>query len=214
MSDADGFGPEDLLSAVPVPRETAARLEKHRALLAAWAPKINLIGPQELSQYWRRHALDSLQLLLHAPGAMRWIDLGSGAGFPGLVLACGLIDQPGAEVVLIEPNPKRVAFLREAIRATGAPARVLAIKGEEFAPDERELPIITARALAPLERIIHNHAAIFARGALGLFLKGSDAEQEIAQAKRHWDFTASLEPSLSDPRGRIVRLEGVAPCPN
>ena len=214
MNDADGFGPEDLLRAVPVPRETLVRLEKHRALLAAWAPKINLIGPHEIGQYWRRHALDSLQLLLHARGAGRWIDLGSGAGFPGLVLACGLIDRPGAEVVLIEPNPKRAAFLREAQRATGAPARVLAIKGENHAPDEREMPIITARALAPLERIIHNHAAMFARGATGLFLKGAEAEQEIAQARHRWDFTASLEPSLSDPRGRIVRLEGVAPCPN
>lgn len=213
MNDSDGFGPEDVLAAIPVPRETVVRLEKHRALLAAWAVRINLIGPQEIGQYWRRHALDSLQLLRHAPGAAHWIDLGSGAGFPGLVLACGLIFCPGAEVTLIEPNPKRVAFLREALRATGAPARVLAIKGENYAPDTREMPVITARALAPLERIIHSQSAMFARGAVGLFLKGADAEQEIARARQSWDFTVSLEPSLSDPRGRIVRLEGVAPCP-
>lgn len=214
MIDLDGFGPEDLLSTVPVPRETVARLAAHRALLAVWAGKINLIGPQELAHYWRRHALDSLQLLQHAPGASRWIDLGSGAGFPGLVLACGLAQRPDANVLLVEPNPKRAAFLREAIRATAAPARVVALRAEEIVLEEGEAPIITARALAPLPRIIHSACAMFARGAIGLFLKGADAEAEIAQARRDWGFTASLAPSLSDPRGRIVRLEGVAPCPN
>ncbi len=213
MNDADGFGPENLLKAVPVPRETVVRLAAHRALLESWAPRINLIGPQELAHYWRRHALDSLQLLLHAPDALHWVDLGSGAGFPGLVLACGLFGRADAEVRLIEPNAKRAAFLREAIRATGAPARVLAVRAETIALDGRQTPIITARALAPLPRIIHSAAAMFARGAVGLFLKGADVEIEIALARRSWEFTASLAPSLSDPRGRIVRLEGVAPCP-
>lgn len=213
MIDADGYGPEQLLRDVPVPRGTAARLEKHRELLAIWAARINLIGPQELSHYWHRHALDSLQLLAHAPHAARWIDLGSGAGFPGLVLACGLAEQDGAQVWLVEPSTKRAAFLREAIRATAAPARVLAIRAEDVCLDEHDPPIITARALAPLDRIIHSASAMFARGAVGLFLKGADAEQEIAHARRNWIFTASLSPSLSDPRGRIVRLEGVAPCP-
>ena len=144
--------PDVLTRALPVPRETVERLEAHRRLLAQWAPRINLIGPNELAHYWRRHALDCAQLILHAPGARRWIDLGSGAGFPGLVVACCLADQPGVEVALVEPNPKRVAFLREAIRATGAPARVVPAKAEEL-PAAVEADVLTARALAPLERI-------------------------------------------------------------
>lgn len=213
MIDADGYGPEQLLRDVPVPRGTVARLEKHRELLAAWAPRINLIGPQELGHYWRRHALDCLQLLAHAPEAPRWIDLGSGAGFPGLVLACALAERESADVLLIEPNTKRAAFLREALRATAAPARVLPIRAEQLQLNAQEVPIITARALAPLDRIIHSAREMFARGAIGLFLKGAEAEQEIAHARCSWSFEASLSPSLSDPRGRIVRLEGVAPCP-
>lgn len=206
--------PASLHPSLPVSRETLVRLEAHRALLAQWAPRINLVGPGQLEEYWTRHALDSAQLLLHAPEARRWVDLGSGAGFPGLVLACCLADRPGAEVLLIEPNQKRAAFLREAIRATGAPAKVLACKAEEAVERVRDCEIVTARALASLARITELAHPILSRGAVGLFLKGADAEAEIAEARRLWSFRASLASSLSDPRGRIVRLEGVARVPN
>jgi len=202
--------PATLHPALLVPRETLERLEAHRALLAQWAPRINLVGPGQIEEYWTRHALDSAQLILHAPEAARWADLGSGAGFPGLVVACCLAERPGAQVLLIEPNQKRAAFLREAIRVTGAPAKVLACKAEEAVDAAGDCQIVTARALASLARITELAQAILTRGAVGLFLKGADAETELAEARRQWTFQASLAPSLSDPRGRIVRLEGVA----
>lgn len=205
--------PTQLHPAISVSRETLQRLEAHRRLLAQWAPRINLVGPGQLEDYWTRHALDSAQLLHHAPQALRWVDLGSGAGFPGLVLACCLAERPGAEVLLIEPNQKRAAFLREAVRATGAPAKVLAVKAEEAMIQAVGAEIVSARALASLARIIELAHPILTPGAVGLFLKGADAEAEIAEARRHWSFQASLAPSLSDPRGRIVRLEGVARVP-
>lgn len=202
-----------LQSALPVSRETVQRLEAHRALLAEWAPRINLIGPLELPQYWTRHALDSAQLLLHAPDAVRWVDLGSGAGFPGLVLACCLAERPGASVLLVEPNHKRAAFLREAIRATGAPAQVLPHRVEAVLAQAADCEVVTARALAPLARIIELAHPILERGAVGVFLKGADADAELAEARGRWSFQARLFPSLSDLHGRIVRVEGVARVP-
>ena len=206
--------PDQLHPALPVSRETLERLEAHRALLAQWAPRINLVGPGQVGEYWTRHALDCAQLILHAPEARRWVDLGSGAGFPGLVVACCLAERPGSEVLLIEPNQKRAAFLREAIRVTGAPARVLAKKAEEAASEALDCEIVTARALASLARITELAQAILMRGAVGLFLKSADVESEVTEARRLWSFRASLAPSLSDPRGRVVRLEGVARVPN
>ncbi len=193
-----------------VSRETVARLETHLALLREWAPRINLVGPAELEHYWRRHALDSAQLIRHAEGAVRWLDMGSGAGFPGLVVACLLAGQEGADVTLVEPSQKRVSFLREAIRATGAPAKVVAQRVEDVAPAEAPFPIqvITARAFAPLSRIIGHAKPWLDRGALGLFLKGEDVEAELAEARKTWALKVDLLPSLSDPRGRIVRVEG------
>ena len=202
-----GAAPAALHPALPVSRETLDRLEAHRALLSQWASRINLIGPGELAHYWIRHALDSAQLILHAPEARAWVDLGSGAGFPGLVVACCLAERPGAEVVLIEPNQKRAAFLREAIRATAAPARVIAAKAEEAVGDLADCDAVTARALASLARITELAHPILSRGATGLFLKGADAEAELAAARLHWPLEASLAPSLSDPTGRIVRLK-------
>jgi 16S rRNA (guanine527-N7)-methyltransferase len=189
-----------------VSRETGERLERHRALLAAWAGRVNLVGPAELALYWRRHALDSAQLIGHAPGAVRWADLGSGAGFPGLVIACCLAEQAGADVVLIEANQRKAAFLREAIRATGAPARVIAARVEAIAAEPCE--VVTARAFAPLWRIIGHAKPWLDRGALGLFLKSEDVEAELAEARKRWALDVSILPSLSDPRGRIVRVEG------
>lgn len=211
MSRADQ---EAFTSQFPVSREALERLETHRVLLSQWAPRINLIGPSELAHYWTRHALDCAQLLRHAPEARRWVDLGSGAGFPGLVVACLLADVEGAAVVLIEPNQKRAAFLREAVRATGAPARVIADRAETALQTPPDCDVVTARAVAPLERIIELAQPILARGAVGLFPKGADAEAELAEARGRWSFQARLFPSLSDPRGRIVRLEGVARVPN
>jgi 16S rRNA (guanine527-N7)-methyltransferase len=208
------YGLENFLSDLAVSRETGARLERHLALLAAWSGKMNLIGPRELDEYWRRHALDSAQLVRHAPGALRWADLGAGAGFPGLVIACCLAGREGADVALIEANQRKAAFLREAVSATGAPARVIAGRAETAPMDSCQ--VVTARAFAPLSRIIEHAKPHLDRGAVGLFLKGEDAAAELAEASKRWALKADILPSLSDPRGRIVRVEGaqlVGPTP-
>lgn len=206
------YGPDDLMADLAVPRETCERLERHRALLARWSPRINLIGPRELEAYWGRHALDSAQLLRHAPDALRWIDIGSGAGFPGIVVGCLLAGREGAMVDLVETNPKKAAFLREAVRETGAAARVLNVSIDDLAgarTDDDVYDIVTARAFAPLPRIISSAKPILDRGATGLFLKGAEYRAELAAAADEgWTLKVETLESLSDPDGRILRIEG------
>jgi 16S rRNA (guanine527-N7)-methyltransferase len=203
------YGPDDLMADLGVPRETCERLETHRALLARWAPRINLIGPRELEAYWRRHALDCGQLVGHAPDALRWIDIGSGAGFPGIVIGCILAGRAGAQVDLVETNPKKAAFLREAVRETGAAARVLNASIDEVAGASADYHIVTARAFAPLPRIISSAKPILDRGAIGLFLKGAEYRAELAAAADEgWTLRVEALPSMSDPEGRILRIEG------
>jgi 16S rRNA (guanine527-N7)-methyltransferase len=202
--------PEALVRALDVSRETVERLVTHRQLLAAWAPRINLVGPRELDEYWVRHALDCAQLVRLAPGACRWVDLGSGAGFPGLIVACMLAGGEGVSVDLVEPSAKRAAFLREAIRETGAPARVCQRRAEDLSPDTA-YDVVTARAFAPLPRIMSYATRLISGGALGLFLKGADAAAELEAARRDFTLDAELLPSLADPGGRVVRITAAAP---
>jgi 16S rRNA (guanine527-N7)-methyltransferase len=177
-------------------------------LLETWAPRLNLVGPGQLAEYWRRHALDSAQLVAQAPKALTWLDLGTGAGFPGLIIACLLKDRPGASVTLVEVNSKKVAFLREAIRATGAPAKAVAMRAEQLADLPGSYEVVTARAFAPLARIIDFAEPILQRGAIGLFLKGEAVADELAEAAKRWALDFQLTPSVSDPGGRIVRVDG------
>jgi 16S rRNA (guanine527-N7)-methyltransferase len=201
-----------------VPRETIERLETHRRLLVEWSGRMNLVGPKELESYWLRHALDSAQLLKLAPaGAKRWVDLGSGAGFPGLTLACFLAEQPGAMVHLVESTGKKAAFLHAAAEAAGLPVRVFNQRIEEFGQGEGPYNVVTARALAPLNRLIPYAKPILDRGATGLFHKGADLDAELAAATNVLNggasgakFRADVLESLSDPRGRIVRVTRAA----
>ena len=202
------YGPDDFQRDIRVSRETREALETHLKLLLAWSPRINLVGPGQLDEYWRRHALDSAQLLNLAPEAKTWIDLGSGAGFPGLVLACCLKGVEGARVDLVESNVKKAAFLREAIRSTGAPARVRLERADQAAAAGGTYDVVTARAFAPLTRIIDDAAVLLQKGAIGLFLKGESIDSEITEAGSRWALTYQILPSLSDPRGRIVRVDG------
>lgn len=203
------YGPVDLMEDLAVPRETCERLERHRALLARWASKINLIGPRELDAYWGRHALDCGQLVRHAPDALRWIDIGSGAGFPGIVIGCLLAGREGAQVDLVETNPKKAAFLREAVRETGAACRVLNESIDDIADGAETYDVVTARAFAPLPRIISSAKPILDGGAIGLFLKGAEFRAELAAAADEgWTLKVEALESLSDPDGRILRIEG------
>ena len=173
-----------------------------------------MVGPKELELYWSRHALDSAQLLRLAPEAKAWVDLGSGAGFPGLVLAAFLAERPGASVHLVESTGKKARFLDEVIAAAGLPAKVFNQRIEVFGAGPMRYDVVTARALAPLNRLIGYAKPILDRGAQGLFHKGADLDAELAAATNALNGGASDIPyradvleSLSDPRGRIVRIE-------
>ncbi|HFD16514.1 MAG TPA: 16S rRNA (guanine(527)-N(7))-methyltransferase RsmG [Rhodospirillales bacterium] len=198
--DAEGFA-----RLVPVSRETLARLEAHLALLARWQRRINLVGAASLADPWRRHILDSAQLLRLLPGTdLRLLDLGSGAGFPGLVLALLGV----REVHLVESDRRKAAFLAEAVRLTGASGVTLHRRRiEALAPFPVE--VVTARALAPLPRLLELAAPFLGSATLGLFPKGGNFEAELTEARRHWRMRTQIEPSLSSPEGRILVLREV-----
>jgi 16S rRNA (guanine527-N7)-methyltransferase len=193
------------LALTPVSRETLARLDAFVELLLEWQEHTNLIAKSTVPLLWRRHISDSLQLVPLAPSARTWIDLGSGAGFPGLVIACALADTPGAKVHLVEATGKKAAFLREASRVTGAMADVHAVRIDKFVGSFKAQPdAVTARALAPLKLLLDQSVSLLEGGAVGLFPKGQDVEAELTEASKYWNIDAQLVPSRTDPKGRIV----------
>jgi len=198
------------LALTPVSRETLDRLDRFAETLLAWQQRINLIAPSTEPTLWTRHIADSLQLLALAPQAKIWVDLGSGGGFPGVVIACALADKPGARVHLVESSTKKAAFLREAARATGAPAEVHAVRIEDFVENlAMPVDVVTARALAPLVRLLTATYPLLKTGALGLFPKGQDVDAELTEAAKCWSIQSSLAPSLTDPKAKIVRVTGI-----
>jgi 16S rRNA (guanine527-N7)-methyltransferase len=200
------------LALIAVSRETADRLDRFVALLLDWQSRINLIASSTVPVLWTRHIADSLQLLALAPEARRWADLGSGAGFPGLVVACALADSLPAQVHLIESNQKKAAFLAEAVRVTGAPAIVHAERSDDFIKEfDGPLDIVTARALAPLPRLLTIAYPLLKRGAKGLFPKGQDVDAELTEAAKCWSIQASLVPSRTDPRSRVIVVRAAKP---
>jgi 16S rRNA (guanine527-N7)-methyltransferase len=196
-----------------VSRETLQRLDRFVTLLLAWQKTTNLIAPSTIQTLWTRHIADSLQLLDLAPEARIWIDLGSGGGFPGLVLACALAKTPGTAVHLVESNAKKAAFLREAQRATGASATVHAERIEKFAAAfAGKADIVTARALAPLSSLFDLCGPLLGKtGACGLFPKGQRVDLELQDASKSWIVNAELLPSRTDSSGRIVRVREIRP---
>jgi 16S rRNA (guanine527-N7)-methyltransferase len=197
-------------SLTPVSRETAERLDRFVELLLKWQRTSNLIAESTTHRLWTRHVSDSLQLLDLAPEARIWMDLGSGAGFPGLVLGCALADRNGATVHLVESNAKKAAFLREAIRVSGAAAIVHHERVEAVVPAWREpVDIVTARALAPLWVLAGLAAPLVKRGAKALFLKGQDIEAELTETTKCWNIEAVILSSRTDSRGRIVEVRAL-----
>ncbi len=186
------------------------RLDRFAAALVQWQATTNLVAPSTLPELWTRHIADSLQLVPLAPDVRHWVDLGSGGGFPGLVVACALADTDGASVHLVESNLKKAAFLREAARLTGAPARVHAARIEDVVDRFADsVEIVTARALAPLEKLVESAYPLLTSGAQALFLKGRDVEAELTAASKYWTIDAELIPSVTDSAGRIVRVRSV-----
>jgi len=201
--DRDAFA--DATAASPT---ALAALETYRELLADWNGRMNLVGPSALASFWLRHAYDSAQLLSFAPSATVWADLGSGAGLPGIVLAILLKDRPGAEIHLVESMLKRTRFLAEVAQTLDLPVIIHARRAEDLKPP-KGLEIVTARACAPLSRLLSYAYPCLRGGATGLFLKGRDVEHELTDARLAWQFDARLHISLSDPSGRVLQLQKV-----
>lgn len=183
-----------------------ADLEIFRQRLTEANEHMNLVGPATLPDYWSRHVLDSAQLLDHAPAALTWADLGAGAGFPGVVLAILLKDRPDAHVWLIDSLGKRCRFLQDIVDELDLPATVIWGRAEE---QDVEVEVVTARAVAAMDKLLGYAQPYFEGGAQGLFLKGEKAEAELTEAWKSWRFEAECLPSLSDPRGRVVKVGSV-----
>ena len=185
-----------------VSRETVERLDLYAALLTRWNARINLVSPRDLPDLWDRHIADSLQLapLVSADHAT---DLGSGGGFPGLVLAIAT----GCRMTLIESDQRKAAFLREAARITGCDVTVCATRIEQtrVAP----APLVTARALAALPQLLHWSTPLLTPGGTCLFLKGAKVEDELTQAAAEWQMNVTRIPSRVHPDGIILQLTDI-----
>jgi 16S rRNA (guanine527-N7)-methyltransferase len=203
VSTLDAAAFQDLCSATPA---QMADLEALISRLTAANAVMNLIGPDTLPDVWNRHILDSAQLLDLVPVASTWADLGAGAGFPGLVLAILLKDRADSHVWLVDSLGKRCRFLQEVVDALSLRATVVNGRAE----DQRlKVDVVTARALAPMDRLLGYAQPYLQRGAQGLFLKGEKAEAELIEARKVWQFDSLLSVSRSDPRGRIVSVRSL-----
>ena len=198
------LGREGFAALSGVSRETLARLETYAELLRRWSARINLVGANTLADLWRRHFLDSAQLLAHVPpGTQTLMDLGSGAGFPGLVLA--ILGVSGVE--LIEADGRKCAFLHEAARLAAAPVTIRNARIE--AVPSRIVDVVTARGCAPLDRLLQLARPFIGPDTVCLFLKGEQAAQELTAAGQAWTMDATCHDSRSDPRGVILCLRRV-----
>jgi 16S rRNA (guanine527-N7)-methyltransferase len=184
-----------------------ADLEQFRTLLMDWNARVNLVSAASVGEFWPRHAFDSAQLLPLAPSARSWVDLGAGAGFPGLVVAILLKDVPDAVVHLVESQAKRCRFLTEVVATLALPAEVHNARGEDVV---LKADVVTARAVAPLGKLLGFARPSLAQGGVGLFLKGRSWEAELAEARALWRFRCEPLPSRSDPESRILKVEGLA----
>lgn len=197
------YGPADFERDMGATPEAMANLERFRECLEVANQDMNLVGPSTLPQFWLRHALDSAQLLKIAPKARVWADLGAGAGFPGVVLATLLKGQAGVRIHLIDSLTKRCRFLQSVVDELELPAEVHDARAEAL---RLPVEVVTARACAPMTRLLEFARSYLREGVEGLFLKGEKAEAELQEARKSWRFEADLLPSLSDSRGRVVRI--------
>jgi len=187
------------------------RLQIVVAQLEKWQPKINLVSPGTMTQIWKRHILDSLQLLDCAQGATQWLDVGSGGGFPGLVIASALSEKAGAHVTLVESNAKKCAFLRETARLAGLPVEVVPQRIEQALPAlSRPFDVVSARALAPLVDLLRLTEPVLSKGTLGLFPKGQDVDDEMKTATISWNFDADLIESKTEPGAKVVVIKSAS----
>ena len=186
-----------------------ADLARFVVLLRQWQRTHNLVSRSTLDAIWTRHVADSLQLVRHAPAIRRWVDLGSGAGFPGLVVAIACRDRPEGHFTLVEANRKKAAFLRAAVRETGARAAVVSERIEAFTRHAEAADVISARALAPLPDLLPLAAPLLAPEGVLLLLKGQDFVQELEVASKSWDFDVLDSASVTDAGGRVLTMQNL-----
>lgn len=203
------FGPEAFAEATGVSRETLMRLKAYVGLLLEWNERYNLIAGSTAVDIWRRHVWDSAQLVPYIPAdAHSLADLGSGAGFPGLVLAILLRDRPNFRTVLFESTGKKAAFLQAAATATGVAVEVRNSRIEEARPEPFD--VVTARACAPLAKSLHYAQPFQGRSTVNLFLKGQNVEAELTEARKIWKMEVQRHQSLTDSSGTILEIRELA----
>jgi 16S rRNA (guanine527-N7)-methyltransferase len=211
MTVAD-FGPAEFQQAANVSRETLDRLKLFTALLEDWSSRHNLVSAASFREIWRRHIWDSAQLAdLVSPGAASLVDLGSGAGFPGLILALLLGDRTGFRTVLYEATRKKADFLAAAAERLGVMPEIRNARIEGARPEPFDL--VTARACAPLPRLLLYAQAFQGPGTVNLFLKGQSVGSELTEAHKIWKMQVRERQSRSDPWGRILVIEQLQPKP-
>ncbi len=201
-----------LRAAGPVSRETLDALYLYESLFRQGNARINLAAPSTLEHFWSRHVVDSAQLLSLGGDARHWLDIGSGGGLPGAVVAILLRDRPGSTVDLVESNRKKAAFLVKVLHETGAPAKVHPVRIEDAfgrvpAPD-----LVTARALAPLPKLLSLAEPWLTAGARALFHKGRGYRLEIEESSEHWSFDLVKHPSIVDPEGIVLEITNLKRC--
>ncbi|TPL94081.1 16S rRNA (guanine(527)-N(7))-methyltransferase RsmG [Mesorhizobium sp. B2-3-12] len=195
----------------PVSRETFERLMAFEEMFQKWNRSINLVAQSTSSDVWQRHILDSAQLARIKPSATRWVDIGSGGGFPGLVMAFLLAERPGASIDLVESNRKKASFLQTVIGQFGLPARAVARRIEDSHALVSTPQIVTARALASLSVLLDLSAPWLISGGRGLFHKGRDYRAEVQESVNRWTFDLVEHPSVTDASGVILELSNVRP---
>ncbi|MGG7645350.1 16S rRNA (guanine(527)-N(7))-methyltransferase RsmG [Rhodovulum sp. YNF3179] len=198
------------LAARDVSRETLERLDIYAALLAKWNPAINLVSRASLADLWTRHFLDSAQLFDLAPGqAQRWADLGSGGGFPGMIVAIlAAAERPGFSVTLVESDARKSAFLVRAAQETGIAVDIRTARAESL--PSLQADVVSARALAPLLRLLPLAQQHLVEGGVALLPKGAQHAQEIAAALETWRFEVQKYPSRTDSAGVILKIGGIS----
>jgi 16S rRNA (guanine527-N7)-methyltransferase len=198
-------------AAGPVSRETFDRLVAFEQMFQKWNRSINLVAQSTSGDVWQRHILDSAQLGRIEPVATRWVDLGSGGGFPGLVMAFLLAERDGASIDLVESNRKKASFLQTVVGQFSLPARVVARRIDDSHALVSTPQIVTARALAPLSTLLDLSAPWLVSGARGLFHKGRDYRTEVQESVHRWSFDLVEHPSVTDVGGVILELSNLRP---
>lgn len=193
----------------PVSRETFDRLLSFERVFKKWAQRINLVAPSTLDDAWERHILDSAQVVRLGGAAKKWLDIGSGGGFPGLIIGTMIAERPDASIDLVESNRKKTAFLQAVVGELGLPAKVHSKRIEDVHGVIRAPEILSARALAPLPLLLELSAPWLEQSTVALFHKGRDYRQEIQDSAHQWRFDLVEHPSLTDAQGVILEIRNL-----